>query len=124
MYKLSNNGAITRVSGGVITGIPADPANTDYQEYLSWVAAGNAASPPDPLDSKEVARAALAFLERDTMMNRGLREFLLVAMQDLAQRQASIMGNGVTASMVLAGNSAWLRLVQIDTQATQLRAQL
>lgn len=27
--------------------IPFDPANTDYQAYLAWVAEGNVPSPPD-----------------------------------------------------------------------------
>jgi hypothetical protein len=27
--------------------IPQDPANTDYQQYLAWVAEGNEPSPPD-----------------------------------------------------------------------------
>jgi hypothetical protein len=27
--------------------IPFDPANTDYQEYLKWVAAGNTPQPAD-----------------------------------------------------------------------------
>jgi hypothetical protein len=27
--------------------IPFDPANTDYQEYLKWVAAGNQPLPAD-----------------------------------------------------------------------------
>jgi hypothetical protein len=27
--------------------IPFDPANTDYQEYLEWLAEGNEPSPPD-----------------------------------------------------------------------------
>jgi hypothetical protein len=28
-------------------GIPLDPANTDYQEYLEWVEAGNTAEAAD-----------------------------------------------------------------------------
>jgi hypothetical protein len=27
--------------------IPMDPANTDYQEYLEWLEAGNTPSPAD-----------------------------------------------------------------------------
>ncbi len=39
MYKLTkeNNSVI---KDGVV-GIPFDPDNTDYQEYLEWVAEGN-----------------------------------------------------------------------------------
>ena len=39
MYKLTkeNNSVI---KDGVV-GIPLDPANTDYQAYLEWIAEGN-----------------------------------------------------------------------------------
>ncbi len=32
---------------GTITSIPFNPANTDYQKYLEWVAEGNTADPAD-----------------------------------------------------------------------------
>jgi hypothetical protein len=44
MYKLSQN-SIIRLSDSA--SIPFDERNTDYQEYLSWVAQGNEAEPAD-----------------------------------------------------------------------------
>jgi hypothetical protein len=50
MYKLLNNVqgqpfAVIRLIDEA--GIPFDPANTDYAEYLKWVEAGNTPLPAD-----------------------------------------------------------------------------
>ena len=55
MYKLYNQtymGVATQIvirtdSPDSYTSIPFDPANTDYQEYLKWVAEGNTPLPAD-----------------------------------------------------------------------------
>ena len=51
MYKLYKNkvtqelGSIQRLSDNAF--IPFDPVNTDYQEYMKWVAEGNEPLPAD-----------------------------------------------------------------------------
>ena len=53
MYKLLKSiftGQVTgvqKIGEGYVTSIPFDPANTDYQAYLKWVAEGNTPEPAD-----------------------------------------------------------------------------
>ena len=41
MYILTDTDSVTKVNGNRKLSIPADPANSDYAEYLEWVDEGN-----------------------------------------------------------------------------------
>jgi hypothetical protein len=53
MYKLQTNNIATGEPSKIVrrlsdnADIPFDPANTDYQVYLKWVAEGNTPTPAD-----------------------------------------------------------------------------
>lgn len=66
MYKLNNSTIITRIADGA--GIPPDPDNVDYQQYLQWLAEGNVPDPyvppPPPIPATVTRFQALAALSR------------------------------------------------------------
>jgi hypothetical protein len=126
MYKNTPTGnGIFRLSDNAF--IPLDESNSDYQAYLEWSEAGGIAQPADVpvLDRKGQARLELAQLEQATMMNKGMREFFMVSMQDIATRQSEQMAALDPAIImsprdILAHRPAWVKLVAINEQALAL----
>lgn len=64
MYKIINECTILRTADG--TFIPYDEGNTDYAQYLSWVAEGNT---PEPADAEPIVIPSIT-----------TRQFLIAAM--------------------------------------------
>jgi hypothetical protein len=66
MYKQikNQNGDVVNIVSRQLDGacIPFDPANTDYQKYLEWVAEGNL---PSPADIVEPSQASVTPLPAD-----------------------------------------------------------
>lgn len=60
-YQLTQGGFVVRSLDGAV--IPAVPANSDYRDYLAWVARGNT---PDPATVPVVSTS----LSSDIFMNR------------------------------------------------------
>jgi len=78
-YKLNHNStSITRLEDGA--SIPADPANSDYAEYLEWVEEGNtpeaADVPPAPTyQEKRVAEYPSIGDQLDDIYHNGLTKW-------------------------------------------------
>jgi hypothetical protein len=57
MYKLTESNLILRLSDNAC--IPADPANTDYAEYLKWLSEGNIPLPVDPPSQEQIKQSLI-----------------------------------------------------------------
>ena len=58
--------AIQKTEGDIISSIPFDEANTDYQEYLAWVSEGNTAEATDDTLTWDDIRTKRDQILRDT----------------------------------------------------------
>jgi hypothetical protein len=75
MYKLTSGTSIIRTDDGAV--IPADGANTDYQTYQAWLAAGNT---PLPADVQTFAQKQSALVVRIKQEASGIIEDTILSL--------------------------------------------
>lgn len=72
--------------------------------------------PPEP--EKDKAKRQITEIERETLMNRAVREFMILS----AEAQATTQG--VTPEQLYTVNPAYKSVKDVDTQVTALRGKL
>lgn len=117
-YKITQNN-IQRLSDNAF--IPLDKGNTDYRDYLAWIAAGGVPVPADLPNPNDAVNAQIAQIETSTQVPRIVREALLRSEERAAAQDATPTN---TAVMILAANYGYQKVLAVDNKVRVLRAQL
>lgn len=88
-YKLTQSSFIIRTTDGAF--IPADPANTDWQQYQQWLSEGNIPEPADPIPAPVITSVTMR-QARLALLGAGLLDDVdaaIAAITDPTQRKAA-----------------------------------
>lgn len=114
MYKLTNSTSVTRVADGA--SIPADPANTDFSNYLSWLSEGNTPEPADVPPPPTVQDRLTALDATNALTQRNLREALMLMTEAI-----KLATNNAVDLTTVPGIE---KVYSVEAEAATLRAQL
>ena len=86
MYKLTNDGIITKVEPGKLISFPADERNRDYRQYLAWLAEGNTPEPadPEPVTKQEPTVDEKLRALQDALVSKGV-----IAVRDVDEKRSA-----------------------------------
>lgn len=124
MYKLTKSSSIIRLADGA--SIPNATGNIDYDKYQVWLAEGNLPAPSDP-DPVQSAALKIEAIERQSMLPRAAREFMIGVMEDKAIAAGAARTPPLSAAQSIAalraGNIGYRKVKEQDEQIAVLRGQ-